>query len=243
MIVPPRKLAAAWFTFTILMAPTFVHAMGLRSFVALPLEQGGTVLRLFAERNTDTDVDTLTTELVYGISGTQTLFFGLPYRLSPAGSDRTGDLSALYRQIVWQVDNDIGTSRLGLLGGAILPTESSRDGQLQVGAVATFFRRRYEWDLDLLYQKGHDQAPDSGRYDISWQYRLSPAVYPAWGIGSEWDGVLELNGRWLEGNETIHQFTAGLQWIHRRWVLEGGVVQDLNGPEDRRFVLSTRIHF
>ncbi|MHB1142325.1 MAG: hypothetical protein ACYC1T_11300 [Sulfuricaulis sp.] len=239
----PRTLAVLSFALAGLLAPGLASAMGLRSFVALPLEKGGTVLRLFAERNTDTDVDTLTTELAYGLSGTQTLFFGLPYRLSPAGSDRTGDLSALYRHIVWQVDTVDGTSRLGLLGGAVLPTESGRDGQLQAGAVATFFRRRYEWDLDLLYQKGLDQAPDSGRYDISWQYRLAPAVYPAWGIGSEWDGVLELNGRWTEGNETIHQVTAGLQWIHRRWVLEGGVVQDLNGPEDTRLVLSTRIHF
>lgn len=243
MSAKQRTSAAALFTLGVLMAPMLASAMGLRSFVALPLEKGGTVLRLFAEHNADIDIDTLTTELAYGISGTQTLFFGLPYRLSPAGGDRTGDLSALYRHIVWRVDDDAGTSRLGLLGGAILPTESSRDGQIQAGAVATFFRRRYEWDLDLLYQKGLDQARDSGRYDVSWQYRLAPAVYPAWGIGSEWDSVLELNGRWTEGNDTIHQFTAGLQWIHRRWVLEGGVVQDLNGPEDTRLVLSTRIHF
>lgn len=243
MTTSPRTLAVALLTFGVLIAPTLACAMGLRSFVALPIEKGGTVLRLFAERNTDTDVDMLTTELAYGISGTQTLFFGLPYRLSPAGSDRTGDLSALYRHIVWQVDDDAGTSRLGLLGGAILPTESGRDGQLQAGAIATFYRRRHEWDLDLLYQKGLDQARDSGRYDLSWQYRLAPATYPEWGIGSEWDSVLELNGRWTEGNETVHQFTTGLQWIHRRWVLEGGVVQDLNGPEDTRFVLSTRIHF
>lgn len=243
MSTKPRKPAVPLLALGVLIAPTLVNAMGLRSFVALPLEEGGTVLRLFAERNTDTDVDMLTTELAYGLSGTQTLFFGLPYRLSPAGSDRTGDLSALYRHIVWQVDDEMGTSRLGLLGGAVLPTESSRDGQLQAGAVATFFRRRYEWDLDLLYQKGLDQARDSGRYDVSWQYRLAPATYPEWGIGSEWDSVLELNGRWSEGNETIHQFTAGLQWIHRRWVLEGGVVRDLNGPKDRRFVLSTRVHF
>lgn len=243
MSTKPRQLAVSLLALGVLIAPTLVNAMGLRSFVALPLEKGGTVLRLIGERNTDTDIDMLTTELAYGLSGTQTLFFGLPYRLSPAGSDRTGDLSALYRHIVWQVDDDVGTSRLGLLGGAILPTESSRDGQLQAGVVATFFRRRYEWDLDLLYQKGLDQARDSGRYDVSWQYRLAPATYPEWGIGSEWDSVLELNGRWTEGNETIHQFTAGLQWIHRRWVLEGGVVKDLNEPEDRRFVLSTRVHF
>ena len=41
----------------------------------------------------------------------------------------------------------------------------------------------------------------------------------------------------------VHQVTVGVQWVHRRWVLEGGVVQDLNGPEDAQLVLSTRIHF
>lgn len=211
-----RRFVVSSLVLGTLLASALAPAMGLRSFVALPLEKGGTVLRLFVERNTDQDVDTLTTNLAYGISGTQTLFFRFPYRLSPAGGDRTGDLSALYRHIVWQADNDVGTSRLGLLGGAVFPTESSHDGKLQTGAVATFFRRRHEWDLDLLHQKGIDDEPDSGRYDISWQYRIAPATYPEWGIGSEWDGVLELNGRWTEGNKTIHQFTAGLQQIHRR---------------------------
>ena len=234
-----RVMLAAW----LMVLSTSIWAMGLRSFVALPLEKGGTVLRLFAERNVDTDTDVLTTSVAYGISGKQTLLFGLPYRLSPGGSDRTGDLNVLYRHIVWQVDNRDGTSRLGLLGGAVLPTESKRDGGLQVGAVATFYRRRYEWDLDFLWVKGLNDAADSARYDVSWQYRITPAVYPKWGIASEWDGVLELNGRWTEGNETIHQVTAGLQWIHRRWVLEGGIVRDLNDPKDARIVLSTRIHF
>ncbi len=72
---------------------------------------------------------------------------------------------------------------------------------------------------------------------------MAPATYPEWGVTSELDSVLELNGRWVEGNTFVHQFTAGLQWIHRRWILEGGVVQDLNGPNDTSFVLSTRIHF
>jgi len=102
-------------------------AMGLRSFVALPLEKGGIVLRLFDEHNLDSDVNVLTTNLAYGISGKQTLFFGLPYRLSPAGPDRLSDLNVLYRHVVWQVDDEVGTSRLGLLGGVVVPTDSDRD--------------------------------------------------------------------------------------------------------------------
>lgn len=232
-------VAAAW----LMVSSSGAWAMGLRSFVALPLEKGGTVLRFFDEYNLDRDVNILSTNLAYGISGKQTLFFGLPYRLSPSGGDRLSDLNVLYRHIVWQVDDDIGTSRLGLLGGVVVPTDSGRDLRVQAGAVATFFRRRHEWDLDVLWVQGTGNVPNSARYDISWQYRLTPAAYPEWGAATEWDGVLELNGRWVEGNTLVHQFTAGLQWIHRRWVLEAGVVQDLNGPQATRLVLSTRIHF
>ncbi len=232
-------VAAAWL---LGLSPDAV-AMGLRSFVALPLEKGGVVLRLFDQHNLSEDVNVLTTSLAYGIGRKQTLFFALPYRLSPSGSDRTGDLSVLYRHTVWQVDDTAGTSRLGLLGGGLVPTDSDRDGRLQVGAVATFYRRRHEWDMNVLWVQGLGNAPNAARYDISWQYRLTPASYPEWGVGSEWDGVLELNGRWVEGNTFVHQVTAGLQWIHLRWVLEGGIVQDLNGPQDTRLILSTRIHF
>ncbi|RLA04125.1 MAG: hypothetical protein DRQ45_01525 [Gammaproteobacteria bacterium] len=219
------------------------NAMGIRSFVALPLEKGGTVVRLFGERNQDQDVNVLTTNLAYGITAKQTLFLGLPYRLSPDGGDRLGDVSALYRYTTWQADTMQGTSRLGLLGGVVVPTDSDRDVRLQAGAVATFYRQRHEWDLDALWIEGLGDARDRARYDIAWQYRLTPAEYPEWGIGSEWDLDLELGGRWERGNDMVHQATIGLQSIHKRWVLEGAVVKDLNGPGDTRFILSTRVHF
>lgn len=218
-------------------------AMGIRSFVALPLEQGGTVLRLFGERNQDENRNTLTTNLAYGVTARQTVFLGLPYRLSSGEGDRLGDTSALYRYTAWQVDTMQGTSRLGLLGGAVIPTDSDRDLRVQAGAVATFYRQRYEWDLDALWIEGTGNASDSARYDIAWQYRLTPAEYPEWGIGSEWDVDLELGGRWDRNNAMVHQATVGLQSIHKRWVFEGAVVQDLNGPDDTRFILSTRLHF
>jgi hypothetical protein len=31
--------------------------------------------------------------------------------------------------------------------------------------------------------------PDGARYDVSWQYRMTPAEYPDWGLVSEWDVV------------------------------------------------------
>jgi len=218
-------------------------SMGLRSFVALPVEKGGKVLRAQLVRNYDLDQNTAIANLAYGLSGNQTLLLGVPYRLSPGGGDQLGDLSALYRRTVWQVDAPGRTSRLALLGGAIISTTGDRDFAIQAGAVATFYRGRYEWDLNVLYQAGQVDRPDAGRYDISWQYRLTPAEYPDWGLSTEWDVVLELGGRYSEGRSTIHQATGGLQWIHRRWVLEGGITKDLNGPRDRRALLSIRWHF
>lgn len=220
-----------------------VAAMGIRSFVALPLEKGGTVLRLLAERNTDQDVTTLNTNVAYGISHSQALFFGLPYRLSPAGRDQSGDLNVLYRHTSWQLDDMQGTSRLAFLGGGVVPTDSARDGALQVGAVATFFRKRHELDFDVLWQQGLANRLNQARYDIAWQYRLDPARHPDWGIGSEWDIDLELGGRWRESGVLVHQVTLGLQSIHERWVIEAALIQDLNGTDDTRFLLSTRLHF
>ena len=238
-----RQRFLLWLVIACLAPVTSAMGMGLRAFVALPVDAGGAVLRLFGQHSTDRDVSVLTTSLAYGIARKHTLFLGLPYRVSPSGGDRLGDLSVLYRYTLWQVDQPGSTSRLGLLGGVILPTDNERDARVQAGAVATFFRGRREWDLDVLWVEGLNAARDAARYDVSWQYRLAPARYPEWGSVPEWWGVLELNGRWLEGDSMVHQITAGLQWVHRRWVLEGGVVRDLNGPEDTQLVLSMRIHF
>lgn len=220
-----------------------VKAMGLRSFVALPVEKGGRVVRFLVEHNADDDIDTLFVNGAYGLNGKQTLLIGLPYRKSPSGEDRFGDFSALYRHIVWQKDTLTGTRRLGLLAGVVIPTESNRDPALQAGFVSTVYRDRMEWDVDVLYRLGLAERPDSAQYDLSLQYRLTPAQCPDWGIGAEWDAVIELNGRWREGETMVHQVTGGLLWVHRNWVLEGGVVQDLNHPDDTRYIFGTRFHF
>ncbi|MDF1589578.1 MAG: hypothetical protein P1P93_10590, partial [Gammaproteobacteria bacterium] len=109
--------------------------------------------------------------------------------------------------------------------------------------VYTHYKNRHEIDIDALYQAGLENRIDTGRYDISWQYRLSPNQYPDWGLSQEINSVLELNGRWEEENSITHQFTAGLQWIHQKMVIEGGIVKDLNNANEVRYLLSTRFHF
>lgn len=219
------------------------YGMGLRSFVALPVEKDGAVIRFAYEHLNEINTDILSANVAYGLSANQTILLGIPYRLSPGGSDQQGDLSVLYRHILWQQDRWSGTRRLGLLGGATIPTESDRDGALQAGFVFTHFQDRHEYDIDLLYQAGVGDRLASGRYDVSWQYRLSPSERPDWGLPRELNSVLELNGRWNEDGGTVHQITVGLQWVHQKWVIEGGVVQDLNATKDWHYLLSTRFHF
>lgn len=227
----------------IFLCSTSLYAMGLRSFVALPVEEGGSVLRFQNIYENDANVDLFVTSLAYGIDAKQTLLIGMPYRLKPSGDNRQGDISLLYRYMLTQDDSFSGTSRFALLGGAIIPTESERDYAAQAGFVYTYFKNRNEIDVDILYKKGIDTRLDAANYDISWQYRLSPSVRDDWGITQELNSVLELNGRWIEGSSITHQVTLGLQWIHATWVLEGGVVKDLNQAKEERLLLSVRFHF
>ena len=217
--------------------------MGLRSFVALPIEKGGSVLRFQNIYASQSEVDLFVTSFAYGIDAKQTLLVGMPYRLKPSEGERQGDVSLLYRYMLVQDDNFEGTSRLGLLGGVIIPTFSERDYAGQAGFVYTYFRDRHEIDVDLLYKKGFDARLDSGSYDVSWQYRLFPPIRDDWGISQELNSVVELNGRWFEGTTITHQLTLGLQWIHANWVLEGGFVKDLNNAKEERYLLSVRFHF
>jgi hypothetical protein len=218
------------------------HSMGLRSLVALPVESGGAVVRLSYVHIENTDSNTLSTNIAYGLSAKQTFLVGLPYRLSPSGSNQLGDFSALYRHTAWQQNRYNGTSRLGLLGGAIVPTQDDRDGAIQAGFVLTHVNNRHEFDVDALYQDGLGTRPDSGRYDMSWQYRLLPSSRPDWGISPELNSVLELNARWNEASGTLRQATAGLQWVSQKWVLEAGIVRNLNATENWHYLLSTRFH-
>ena len=227
----------------IAVVPCIAQAMGLRSFVALPVNQGGLVLRFQYFRHTNTGREQAFVNAAWGLSGKDTLLLGLPYRVSPSGADRLGDFSVLYRRILWHEDSKFKTSRFALLAGTVLASDSKRDGALQLGWVATFYRDRNSFDIDALYRFGQGSRHDDGRYDVSWQYRLAPSQYPEWGFPGEWYSVLELNGRWREGGSIDHQLTAGFQRVHHNWVLEGGIIQTINNEHETHLIISTRHHF
>ncbi|GAW94883.1 MULTISPECIES: hypothetical protein [Colwellia] len=227
------------------------HSMGLRSFVALPLDKHGYVVRFLYEHITGSSSGNFHTSTAYGLSNDQALLFSIPYKITANDENHFGELSALYRHTVMQDDFFSGTARLALLAGAIVPmnnvpsdaSDNVREPAVQAGFVYTFFQGRHEFDIDALYQAGINSRADSGRYDISWQYRLSPSVYPDWGIGSELYVVTELNGRWQEADEITHQVTLGLQWLQPTWVIEGGIVKNLTNNNDLTVLFSSRFHF
>ncbi len=238
-----RKLLHAFIILSLLLLTTQSFGMGLRSFVALPIEQGGMVFRLQNLESLDDNKNIAIANFAYGITGKQTLLFGMPYRLSPSGSNRSGDVSVLYRYTAWQKDFAEGTYRLGLLGGGLIPTNNTSDGGAQGGAVATFYKGRHELDFDALWGQGFGKSLNRAQYDASYQFRLSPAEYPESGLPSQWNAVIEYNGRWQQTQQLIHQATLGLQWVHPTWVLEGGIIHDLNAKHDNQLLLSIRYHW
>lgn len=63
------------------------------------------------------------------------------------------------------------------------------------------------------------------------------------GFSQEINSVLELNGRYKEGNKITHQVTTGLQLINKDWVLKGGGAKDINNNKELRYIVSVRFHF
>lgn len=219
------------------------HAGGLRSLVALPLEPGGIIARLQVVDSFSPDNILISGTLLYGLTTRQTLILNVPYRNLEHADDGFGYVTGLYRGTVYQHDEPNATRRIAVIGGIRVPTDGNLDTQISAGMVATMYKQRSEWDIDLVWMQGLGRGGNNARYDVSWQYRLSPPNYPEWGIPTEWQSVVELGGRYAEGSETVHQFTVGALWIHPSWVLEAGLIQDLNGAGVTSFLLGVRKHF
>lgn len=215
-------------------------ALGLRSMVAVPIPEGDLVFRMQKNTLNKPDFDALGFGFAYGLPNDGALFIGMPYRLTPDGPNRTGNVSALYRYIIKREDRKDGTFRIGLLGGGLIPTNNTSDGGAQLGAVATYFKDRDEIDATLVGASGFGKTLNSVRYDLSWQRRLAPLILPEWGLPVTLHSVLEYNGRVIQKSHLIHQITAGLQMATANVIVEGGVYKDLNLPNRTGVIVGFR---
>jgi hypothetical protein len=198
------------------------RAAGINTDVALPVRQGGFVLRTQVRLlGADDDPSSLDREVrvwvvpavvVYGATVRTTVFGIVPYlsqrvELTEGGrrlTDRaegTGDLLFLVRRTVRARDAIQRTSRLGLLGGVELPSGSdafsSHATDFLLGGVYTLQDGRHEVDADLTWKvNGEGRGVDPGdeyRADLAYQFRLTPAVWPDRGSPSQVYGVIEAN--------------------------------------------------
>ena len=64
-----------------------VYSMGLRSFVALPLDIDGYVVRFSYEHLTTHDIGIFITSAAYGLTHNQTLLFAIPYTKASSGAN------------------------------------------------------------------------------------------------------------------------------------------------------------
>jgi len=134
---------------------------------------------------------------------------------------------------------------LGRVPPPLQPGSGALDGF--AGIVATYQTLDYQLDAQLAYRRsgeaGGFRAGDEWRLDGSLQYRLWPRALAA-GVPGFLYGVLEAGVEHRSENEargagnpdsggTTLALTPGLQYVTKRWILEGGVqlpvVQNLNG--------------
>lgn len=178
-------------------------------------------------------------------------------------NDGFGDLSSFARYTAYQHDRPGRTFRVAPFVGVKAPTgsddKSDRLGTLpasvQVGSgswdyfggvVLTYQTLQYQFDSQLSYRVNNEAngfaAGDIARLDGSYQHRLWRSA--AQGVPDYLYGVMEVNLIHQDNNRrngsenpdsggTQLFLTPGIQYVTKRWILEGAVqvpvVQDLNG--------------
>jgi len=267
--------------------PDICLAQGINTNVALAVAEDEGIFRsqIRYQRATDDPLETgrerdvivLPQTLVYGVTSRMTSFITLPivvHRRIEAGDgsvrrdEGLGDLRILARYTFFIDDYaPLSTRRAALIAGMKFPTGTDRIGTESFdpifGAVGTWASNRHEIDLDSLYTvttKRRDfEAGDEFRYDLAYRYRLWPARFGKRLL--QFNGLLELNGRWTDkarANGTsiaasggnILFLSPGVQFIAKRYIVEASIQvpvwQDLNGSQledDWTAVLSMRIPF
>jgi len=227
--------------------------------------------------------------LIYGVTEKFALIGVVPWldktlRMAgiERGDDGWGDSMLLGRYQVFQLDRPGETFRAQFLTGLKFPTgrDDRRDAlgrlpqPLQLGSgsydpvvagVFSWQRLRWEADFDLGYKfttrANGFRFGDTFTHNAAFEYRLWPGVLPEAGVPSFVNGVLELNGLWVQhdeqgggkiGNSGGYTLfvSPGMQYVTQRWVAEISVqlpvIQQLNGHQFKTdYILSAgfRIQF
>ncbi len=252
-----------------------LEAAGINTDVALPVRKGGFVYRSqvrFVRASDDPtpmsrgiDAYMVPNVLVYGASQRTTLLGVLPYvlqavELTSAGTrqkshvDGFGDLTFLLRQTVYARDALQRTSRLGLLGGTVVPTGkeefSAHSTGFLLGGVYTLQAGRHELDADLLYKVNTEgrgvTLGNELKYDLAYELRVSPWQWPERGTPSQVYAILEVNGtskartvsdgvELSDTGGTVVFLSPGIQWVTVRVIYEASVqfpvIQNLDGDQ------------
>lgn len=274
-------------TFFALFVPVFAGAQGINTNVALAVAEDEAIFRSQVRYRRATDDPTgmdrevealvLPQTLVYGVTPRWTAFVTLPVlalRKIELGDGRVnkdsavGDLRLLARYTLLADDPaPLSTRRLALLAGMKFPTGARRFGSPSfdpiLGLVGTWAANRHEVDLDALYtittERNDVEVGDQFAYDAAYRYRIWPARFGRRLL--QFNGVLEMNGRWaaktrIDGRTvaasggSVLELSPGAQFITGRFIVEVSVQipvwQDPNGSqieEDFTGVLSMRIPF
>lgn len=270
-----------------LVLPPPARGQGINTNVALAVAEGEGIWRSQlrwtratddpSPRDREADLLVAPQILAYGVTPKLTGFALLPilaHREIEADGrtvvqdEAIGDLTLLARYTFHHDDYaPLSTRRAALLGGVELPSGADRFGTPSfdpiLGLVGTWAANRHELDADLLFTattERHDvETGDVLRYDLAYRYRLWPERFR--GRLVQWNGLLELNGRWESVTEeegrtqgdtggSVLFLSPGVQLITSRFVVEASlqipVLQDLRGPQlEKDFVgvLGVRIPF
>jgi hypothetical protein len=180
-----------------------------------------------------------------------------------------GDAELFARYEVFRSDKPGRTFRIAPFAGLRFPTGKegkTGDGSLDVfgGVIATLASTQWVLDSQLRHDFNAESSGfergDATRFDVSFQYRWSPAKVvrdtPAFVYG-----VLELSANYSERNRVggvtdpnsggfLLYLTPGLQYAARRWIVDFGVkipvVSDLIGTAlepDYSVLTSIRVNF
>ncbi len=164
-----------------------------------------------------------------------------------------GDMSAVAKFTVFQIDGKAKTFRIVAKLREIFPTGNSKSMpslgagiyQTMPGIVSGYITSKFGIYADIGYNITSGGATDNLLYNMAFAYPLLPQQYPAKQINI----YLEFNGNYIVDTKANSLFVSpGLQWIMgRRVLVESGIQIPLNeivpsGSKTKfMFLLGTRI--